>query len=77
MHELLQIECRTTGPLPAETRWLLRCGGRAAYERAHARAAVRFLSERCVRQVRTMAPSVTLHDEVRRLLAERRRWLTA
>jgi hypothetical protein len=77
MHELLRIECRHSGPMPAEDRWSLRCGGRAAYERARSKAAIRFLSERCVCLVRTMTPSVALHDAVRRLLAEQRRWTMA
>jgi hypothetical protein len=48
MHELLQIECRN-GPLPENERWILRLGGRAAFERSRARAAIRQISRACMR----------------------------
>jgi hypothetical protein len=47
MHELLQIECRN-GPLPEDERRILRLGGRAAFERSRARAAIRQLSRACM-----------------------------
>ena len=74
MHELIQIECRFTGPIPSAERWVLRFGGRAAYERARIKAAIRSIEDQCVRLVRRMTPSVALHEEVRALLRERARW---
>lgn len=71
LNELLDIEIRHSGPIPSEERWILRLGGRAAVERARAKAAVRFLSEACLRLVKAARPTPALHDEIRRLLAER------
>jgi hypothetical protein len=71
---LLDIERRYTGPIPADERWVIRMGSRAAVERARAKAAVRFLRDRCVRLVKNIQPTPALHDEVRRLLAEQAKW---
>lgn len=71
---LLTLESRYTGPIPAEERWVLCLGSRAAYERARAKAAALYFSEQCARLIRTMKPSPALHDEIRRLLRERARW---
>ena len=68
MHTLIEIECRFSGPIPKEERWTLRFGSRAAYERARARAALRYFGQEAARLVRSMAPSEMLHDKVRALL---------
>jgi hypothetical protein len=48
MDEILQMECRLSGPLPREDRWVLRFGGRTAYEHARAKAAIRYLTRECM-----------------------------
>jgi hypothetical protein len=73
MTEVWACEYRT-GPMPADERWALRLGSRAAVERARRTGAVRFLGAKCLQLVKWGRPTVALHNEIRRLLAEKRRW---